>query len=244
MADRAQGNVRSLQGLTAILAALSLALFAWIYAGFVRAFSDAAAGEQMLDARIGGYERGDVIAMLRYLKDHPDPAAILHSMYLGPELIFPLVLAGLLFCLLRLVGPGGTFFGKPIPPAVIALITAGLLRRDGLCRKYCRPVALSARHAIGCHSNAARESAADYRADKVPHAGHHYHSTGPFRDSSLPVCRRFQAVLSRRSAVQQSLERFQRFTESLSRSIPLFLRNSGRKAASHFSWNCSKELAA
>ncbi|MBB4568627.1 hypothetical protein [Rhizobium leucaenae] len=122
MADRAQDNVRSLEGLTAVLAALSLALFAWIHAGFVRAFSDAAAGEQMLDARIGGYERDDVIAMLRYLKDHPDPAAILHSMYLGPELIFPLVLAGLLFCLLRLVGPAGIFFGRPIPPAGIALI--------------------------------------------------------------------------------------------------------------------------
>ncbi|MGY5806789.1 hypothetical protein ACXHXG_03675 [Rhizobium sp. LEGMi198b] len=122
MADRVQGNVRSLQGLTAILAALSLALFAWIYAGFVRAFSDAAAGEQMLDARIGGYERDDVIAMLRYLKDHPDPAAILHSMYLGPELIFPLVLGGLLFCLLRLVRPSGIFFGRPIPPGAVSLI--------------------------------------------------------------------------------------------------------------------------
>ena len=43
-------------------------------------------------------------------------------MYLGPELVFPLVLSGLLFCLLRLVGPGGTFFGRPIRPAVVALI--------------------------------------------------------------------------------------------------------------------------
>ncbi|MDR6899005.1 hypothetical protein [Rhizobium miluonense] len=122
MADRASGNVRSLEGLTAILAALSLALFAWIYAGFMRAFSNAAAGQQMLDARIGGYEREDVVAMLRYLKDHPDPAAILHSMYLGPELIFPLVLGGLLFCLMRLVGPGGFFFGRPIPPGATAVI--------------------------------------------------------------------------------------------------------------------------
>ncbi|ENN88907.1 hypothetical protein RHSP_10708 [Rhizobium freirei PRF 81] len=122
MADRASGNVRSLGGLTAILAVLSLALFAWIYAGFVRAFSDAAAGQQMLDARIGGYERDDVVAMLLYLKDHPDPAAILHSMYLGPELIFPLVLGGLLFCLMRLIGPGGFFFGRPIPPGATAVI--------------------------------------------------------------------------------------------------------------------------
>lgn len=122
MADRASGNGRSLQGLAAILAALSLALFAWIHAGFVRAFSDAAAGQQMLDARIGGYERDDVIGMLHYLKDHPDPAAILHSMYLGPELIFPLVLGGLLFCLMRLIGPGGFFFGRPIPPGATAVI--------------------------------------------------------------------------------------------------------------------------
>ncbi|MGY5803860.1 hypothetical protein ACXHMN_21215 [Rhizobium sp. LEGMi12c] len=122
MTDRASGNARSLQGLAAILAALSLALFAWIQAGFVRAFSDTAAGQSMLDARIGGYESEDVIAMLRYLKDHPDPAAILHSMYLGPELIFPLVLGGLLFCLMRLVGPGGFFFGRPIPPGATAVI--------------------------------------------------------------------------------------------------------------------------
>lgn len=122
MPDRAERNVRSLQGLTAILAALCLALFAWIYAGFVTAFSNAAAGQQMLDVRIAGYEQADVIDMLSYLKDHPDPAYILHSMYLGPELVFPLFLAGLLFCLMRLIGPGGFFFGKPIPPGAATVI--------------------------------------------------------------------------------------------------------------------------
>lgn len=122
MRHGAEGNARSLQGLTAVLAALSLALFAWIYAGFVPAFSNAAAGQQMLDVRIGGYEQADVVAMLRYLKDHPDPAGILHSMYLGPELVFPLVLGGLLFCLLRLIGPGGFFFGRPMPPGATAVI--------------------------------------------------------------------------------------------------------------------------
>ncbi|WP_267552865.1 hypothetical protein [Rhizobium rhizogenes] len=122
MDDRAQGNARSLQGLAAILAALCLALFAWIQAGFVAAFSNAAAGQRMLDVRIEGYEQADVIAMLGYLKDHPDPAMILHSMYLGPELVFPLMLAGLLFCLLRLIGPGGFFFGRPIPPGATIFI--------------------------------------------------------------------------------------------------------------------------
>lgn len=112
----------AVEGLAAILAALSLTLFAWIQVGFVRPFADAASGQQMLDARIGGYESEDVLAMLRYLKDHPDPAAILHSMYLGPELVFPLALGGLLFCLMRLVGPGGFFFGRPIPPGATTVI--------------------------------------------------------------------------------------------------------------------------
>ncbi|TPK89031.1 hypothetical protein FJ548_11730 [Mesorhizobium sp. B2-4-17] len=31
----------------------------------------------------------------------------------------------------------------------------------------------------------------------------------------------------------------QRLIESVIRSNSLFLRNSGRKAATHFSWNCS-----
>lgn len=122
MLDGDQGKVRPLEGLTAVLAALSLALFSWIYAGFVAAFRNAAAGQEMLDARIGGYEQEDVIAMLRYLKDHPDPAAILHAMYLGPELVFPLVLAGLLVCLLQLVRPHGSFFGRQIGPATVAVI--------------------------------------------------------------------------------------------------------------------------
>ncbi|MBB3608394.1 hypothetical protein [Rhizobium sp. BK602] len=122
MRGDAKGDVRSLQGLTAVLAALSLALFAWIYAGFVTAFRNAAAGQEMLDARIGGYERDDVVAMLRYLRDHPDPAAILRAMYLGPELVFPLVLAGLLFCLLALLRPGGSFFGRTIGPVTVAVI--------------------------------------------------------------------------------------------------------------------------
>ncbi|TJW87757.1 MAG: hypothetical protein E5V92_08260 [Mesorhizobium sp.] len=33
---------------------------------------------------------------------------------------------------------------------------------------------------------------------------------------------------------------FQRFIESPNRSKYLFLRNSGRKTGTHFSWNCSK----
>jgi hypothetical protein len=123
MADGGQVHSRrSLEGAAVILAALSLVLFAWVYAGFVMAFRGAAAGQEMLDARIGGYDAIDVTGMVRYLRDHPDPAAILHSMYLGPELVFPLVLGGLLFCLLRLARPGGTFFGRTIPPAAVMAV--------------------------------------------------------------------------------------------------------------------------
>lgn len=117
-----QSGTKPLAGLTAALVALNLVLFAWIYTGFVLPFRGAAAGQEMLDARVGGYETSDVLEMKRYLGDHPDPAAILHSMYLGPELFFPLSLGVLLFCLLRLARPGGTFFGRPIPAAAIAVI--------------------------------------------------------------------------------------------------------------------------
>ncbi|RWA74278.1 MAG: hypothetical protein EOQ30_03925 [Mesorhizobium sp.] len=33
-----------------------------------------------------------------------------------------------------------------------------------------------------------------------------------------------------------------RFTETPDRFISLFLRSSGRKTASHFSWNCSSRI--
>ncbi|TIQ38457.1 MAG: hypothetical protein E5X48_00825 [Mesorhizobium sp.] len=36
----------------------------------------------------------------------------------------------------------------------------------------------------------------------------------------------------------------QRFTESPNRSKYLFLRNSGRKTVTHFSWNCSSRPRA
>ncbi|TGV56931.1 hypothetical protein EN792_076005, partial [Mesorhizobium sp. M00.F.Ca.ET.149.01.1.1] len=37
---------------------------------------------------------------------------------------------------------------------------------------------------------------------------------------------------------------FQRFIESPNRSKYLFLRNSGRKTVTHFSWNCSIAYAS
>lgn len=106
----------------AILAVLCLMLFAWTYLGFVLPFRAAAAGRDMLDARLAGYESGDVYEMLQYLRSHPDAAAIQHALYLGPGLIFPAVLTALLFLLMQRVEPGGFFFGRPIPPGALAVI--------------------------------------------------------------------------------------------------------------------------
>ena len=106
----------------AILAIVCLMLFAWTYLGFVLPFRAAAAGREMLDARLAGYESGDVFDMLQYLRGHPDAAAIQRGYYLGPELIFPALLAALLFLLMQRVEPGGFFFGRPIPPGAVAVI--------------------------------------------------------------------------------------------------------------------------
>src|SRR5882724_3867532 len=48
-----------------------------------------------------------------------------------------------------------------------------------------------------------------------------------------------QSSRSKRSWLHTLPRAVQRFTETPNRSIPLLLRNSGRKAASHFFWNCS-----
>ncbi|MEZ2129463.1 MULTISPECIES: hypothetical protein [unclassified Sinorhizobium] len=106
----------------AILAVLCLILFAWTYLGFVLPFRAAAAGRDMLDARLAGYRSGEVYEMLHYLRGHPDAAAIQHSLYLGPGLIFPAAVAALLFLLMQRVEPGGFFFGRPIPPGAVAVI--------------------------------------------------------------------------------------------------------------------------
>jgi hypothetical protein len=104
------------------LAALCLVLAAWTYLGFVLPFRDAAAGRDMLAIRMAGYEASDVLDMLQFLRAHPDAAAIQHGFYAGPALLFPAVLTALLFLLLRRTQPGGAFFGRVIPPAVIAAL--------------------------------------------------------------------------------------------------------------------------
>ncbi|RVE89830.1 hypothetical protein CN212_16645 [Sinorhizobium meliloti] len=45
--------------------------------------------------------------------------------------------------------------------------------------------------------------------------------------------------MGRRSPAQNDPRAFPLFSESRKRSSPLFCRNSGRKTAAHFYWNCS-----
>jgi len=101
---------------------LCAAFAAWIYLGFVLPFRAAAAGRDMLAVRIQGYEASDVLDMLQFLRAHPDAAAIQHGIYAGPALVFPVALAALLFLLMKRARPGGVFFGRAIPAAVIAAL--------------------------------------------------------------------------------------------------------------------------
>jgi hypothetical protein len=104
------------------LAVLCLALLAWIYLGFVLPFRAAAAGRELLAARLQGFDTTDVLDMLQFLHSHPDAAAIQQGLTFGPALIFPAVLVILLLLLLKRARPGGAFFGRAIPSAVIAAL--------------------------------------------------------------------------------------------------------------------------
>ncbi len=104
------------------LAALCIALAAWIYMGFVLPFRAGAAGRDVLAIRIAGYEAADVRDMAEFLRTHPDAAAIQHGLDTGPALVFAVASAALLFLLLKRVKPGGIFFGRPIPPAGVFLL--------------------------------------------------------------------------------------------------------------------------
>ncbi|WFR95884.1 hypothetical protein [Rhizobium tumorigenes] len=99
-----------------------MALAAWIYMVFVLPFRAAAAGRNPLSLRVQGYESGDVLDMLQFLRSHPDAAAIQHGLDTGPALVFAVASTALLFLLLKLVKPGGIFFGRPIPPAGVTLL--------------------------------------------------------------------------------------------------------------------------
>jgi hypothetical protein len=106
----------------AILAILCALLAAWIYLGFVQPFRAASGGRDMLPLRLQGYDGSDVSGLLQFLQTHPDAVAVQHGFNAGPALVFPVLLAALLFLLLKRAQPGGSFFGRRIPPAAIAAL--------------------------------------------------------------------------------------------------------------------------
>jgi hypothetical protein len=106
----------------AILAILCAMLAAWIYLGFVQPFRTASGGRDMLPLRLQGYDGSDVSGLAQFLQTHPDAVAIQHAFHAGPALVFPVLLAALLFLLLKRARPGGAFFGRTIPPAAIAAL--------------------------------------------------------------------------------------------------------------------------
>ena len=106
--------------LIAGLAALCIALAAWIYLCFALPFRAAAAGRDLLAVRFEGFEAGDVFAMLEFLRSHPDAADIQRTLNFGPAPAFAVASAALLFLLMKRAKPGGIFFGRPIPPAGVA----------------------------------------------------------------------------------------------------------------------------
>lgn len=110
------------------LVILSVALLAWSYWSFVVPFRAASGGRELLDARFAGYDSGDVVGMLEYLRNHADAAAIQRGLYLGPELLLPAAVATLLFLLLKGVGTSGEAFGRPIPRiAALSLLAVPFL---------------------------------------------------------------------------------------------------------------------
>jgi hypothetical protein len=80
----------------ALLAALCLGVLAWTTFGFVVPFKHET-GQAVLDVYFAGYDELTVGRMQRLLEQNEVADNLLRAMYFGPELIFPALLAMLLF---------------------------------------------------------------------------------------------------------------------------------------------------
>jgi hypothetical protein len=107
----------------ALLAAVCLGVFLWMLFGYILPFSGLT-HTTMLEARLGRYTSGDIDAMRGLLERRPDARDLLVAMHRGPELILPLVLAGLLFAVLLKLRFAGRFFNRPMHPCLIVAVYA------------------------------------------------------------------------------------------------------------------------
>ena len=106
-----------------LLAILSLAALAWTTFGYVLPFRHET-GRAVLDTYFTGYDQPTVAAMQKLLSENDVARGLLFRMYLGPELVLPALVTMLLFAILLKLQPGGSYFGKPMHPALIKAIYA------------------------------------------------------------------------------------------------------------------------
>ncbi|EPE99809.1 hypothetical protein [Rhizobium grahamii] len=105
----------------ALLAAICLGVLAWTTFGFVVPFKHET-GQAVLDVYFAGYDGLTVGRMQRLLGENEIANSLLQAMYAGPELIFPALLTALLLLVLMKLRAGGSYFARPISPALIKLI--------------------------------------------------------------------------------------------------------------------------
>jgi len=107
----------------ALLAAICLCILAWTTFGFVVPFKHET-GQAVLDVYFAGYDELTVGRMQRLLGENEIAGNLLRAMYAGPELVFPALLTALLLLVLMRLRPSGSYFARPLSPAVIRLVYA------------------------------------------------------------------------------------------------------------------------
>ncbi|MBC7313401.1 MAG: hypothetical protein H5U11_12980 [Rhizobium sp.] len=98
----------------ALLLAVSGALLAWMVWSLDPEFARLGGAGGFLDARLSGYDAEAVVALGTALSDpaRAEARELLRFMYLGPDLVLPLVVTLALSLLLRGFAPGAVLYGR------------------------------------------------------------------------------------------------------------------------------------
>lgn len=97
-----------------MLLALSGALLGWMFFGLDPEFQRLSGAGGFLDARLAGYDADAVLALQAALSDpaRADARDLVQLMYLGPDLVLPLVLTLSLCLRFRGHAPGAVLYGR------------------------------------------------------------------------------------------------------------------------------------